>query len=384
LNKSVLSTGCGLTYDSTAVKLRSAVLISEQNMPFSKQVHDRSNTMISILYGYYVRYSEQQKLPTPLISALRRPKQAPSKFAGASKLALVGAYLLAANYGWGSVTACATKTALSSFGTGTGSGCYETDKTFSNFAVANDTSNGGVAQSTGTVDIAGSDTFSSEKLNTPWTVSEAFTGATVADFQAIGTGRLTTAGTMTMLVNSTNAFLTSPGYPTPRAGAQNFITSVSLSTSGVTGNSTGTPDSLVVIETFCIGNGACTTGTGGDQITLTATYGNNTGTPSYSCSLGTGVTPASAHIVAASCPATASATPITVAFSLNVTTLTVSDNYSMVVHGNNGGNTTVTLNNFTNVFGEEELAPEPSTFALLGAALAGIGVFRWSKRKRRL
>jgi hypothetical protein len=304
-------------------------------------------------------------------------------FSRASRCALIAVFVLAANYSWASVAACTTKAALNSFGTGTGNGCYETDKTFSNFGVANNSANGGVVQNASKVDITGTDTFGgTEKLNTLWTVSEAFTGVTVADFQATGTTGLQTAGTMSMLVNSTNAFLTNPTYPAPRPGAQNFITSVSLSTSGATGNSTGTADSLVVVETFCIGNGACTTGATGDEIILTATYGNNTGTPSYTCALGAGVFAANAHIVASSCPGTASATPITVQFSLNVTTLTVSDSYSLIVHGNNGNATTVTLNNFTDVFGEEELAPEPSTFVLFGSALAAVALFRFQRRKQ--
>ena len=303
-------------------------------------------------------------------------------FSRISKCALAGVFVLAANYSWGSVAACTTKATLASFGaTATADGCYETDKTFSNFGVVNNSANGGVAQSTSTVDIAGTDTFVSEKLNTPWTVSEAFSGATVADFRATGTGGLQTAGTMSMLVNSTNAFLTNLSYPTPQAGATNFITSVSLSTSGITGNSTGTADSLVVIETFCIGNGACTTGAGGDEVILTATHGNNTGTPSYTCALGAGVTAATAHIVGSTCPAGSSATPITVSFSLNVTTLTVTDGYTLIAHSNSGNNTTVTLNNFTNVFGEDELAPEPSTFVLFGSALAGVLLLRIRKRE---
>jgi hypothetical protein len=303
-------------------------------------------------------------------------------FSRTSKFALFGVFALCANYGWGSVAACTTKATLASFGAATGAGCYETDKTFSNFGVVNGSNSAGVPQSASTVDIAGTDTFGgTEILNVPWTVSEAFTGATVANFQATGNGETRTQGTMSMLVNSTNAFLTNPSYPTPQAGAQNFITSVSLSTSGVTGTSTGTPDSLVVIETFCIGNGACTTGAGGDEVILTATYGNNSATPSYTCALGAGVTAATAHIVGTSCPAGQSVTPITVSFSLNVTTLTVSDSYALTAHGNLGANTTVTLNNFTNVFGEDELAPEPSTFVLFGSALAGLALLRFQKHK---
>lgn len=299
----------------------------------------------------------------------------------APRLAAIGTLLLAAN-GWGSTAACITKASLSSFGaTATGSGCYETDQTFSNFATVNGSTSTGVAQSNSTIDIAGSDTFTSETLNTPWLVSEAFSGATAADFAVTGTGGATTKGTMSMLVNSTNAYLTNPTYPHPQAGANNFITSVSLATSGTTGDANNNDDSLVVVEMFCIGSGACTTGAGGDEVILTATYGNNSSTPSYTCALGAGVTAATAHIAAASCPGTASAAPIVVSFSLNVTTLTVTDIYTLAAHVNAaGGNTTVTLNNFTDVFGEEELAPEPSSFFLLGLALAAVAALRLRRK----
>jgi hypothetical protein len=300
------------------------------------------------------------------------------------KLAVIGTFLLAANYSWGSTAACTTRATLSSFGVTaptTGDGCYETDKTFSNFAVVSGSSGTGITQSTSTVKIQGSDTFVSETLNTPWNVSEAFSGATVADFAVTGTGGATTKGTMSMLVNSTNAFLTNPSYPTPVAGATNFITSVSLSTSGKTGNANNNDDSLIITETFCIGNAACTAT---DEIILTATYLNNSSTPSYTCAFGAGGTAATTHTVAGSCSGTASASRDVVSFSINVTTVTVVDVYTLAAQVNAaGGSTTVTLKNFTDVFGEEELAPEPSTFLLLGSALAGVAVLRRRKQPLR-
>jgi hypothetical protein len=310
------------------------------------------------------------------------------RFCRPSKLAVMGTFLLAANYGWSSTAACKTQATLASFGVTaptTGDGCYETDKTFSNFAVINGSSTGvgtgtNFTQSTSTIDIAGSDTFSSEKLNTPWSVSEAFTGVG-SDFSVTGTGGITTKGTMSMLVNSTNAFLTNPSYPKPVAGATNFINTMSLSTSGTTGNANAGDDKLIVTETFCIGNAPCTAT---DEVILTATYGNNSSTAGYTCGFGAGGSAATADVVAGSCSATSSATPDVVQFSLNVTTVTVVDVYTLVAHVNSaGGGTTVTLNNFTDVFGEEELAPEPSTFILLGSALAGVAVLLRRKQSQR-
>jgi hypothetical protein len=46
------------------------------------------------------------------------------------------------------------------------------------------------------------------------------------------------------------------------------------------------------------------------------------------------------------------------------------------------GATTNTLTSFSIDYGNEEVTPEPSTFALLGAALAIVGVFERTKRNR--
>jgi hypothetical protein len=82
--------------------------------------------------------------------------------------------------------------------------------------------------------------------------------------------------------------------------------------------------------------------------------------------------------VGTSCPGTTSATPITVLFATNVVTLNVSDNYVLDVHST----TTTSLTDFADTFGEEELAPEPSTFILFGSALVGIVALRIRKRKQ--
>jgi hypothetical protein len=305
----------------------------------------------------------------------------------ASRFALAGAFLLAANYGWAVTAACPSSgTALSNL-TNTSPFnlyCYDTDKTFYNFAVSGTGTNGGVSQTTSTVDIAGANTLGTYSLNTPWTTTATFTGATAADFQATSLGTFTnavTTGTMTWLVDSASTAVNTAGqgYPTPQAGASNVITGLTFNASGVTGNSSA-GDSLVVTQTFCIGLSACTTGATGDTITIAATWANNATTPTYSC---TALTDSDATCT--------SATSNVVTFnSSNIQLLNVTDLYTLTAKDNltspplTANPTTVTLTNFNDVFAEEELSssPEPSTFILMGSALVGVAALRFRKRKQ--
>ncbi|MGA3186283.1 MAG: PEP-CTERM sorting domain-containing protein [Bryobacteraceae bacterium] len=295
-------------------------------------------------------------------------KQVLRGFGAPSKTAIIGAFLLSANFGWG-ITASCTDTppnTLSAFGTGNNAGCYETDKTFTNFAVVD---NGSTVnpQSTSTLAILGSDNFTG--VGSPWTVNAVFTGVggNPLDLTGHGPPDLLTAGTLSMLVNSTNTFLTNPSYPTPAPGDTNFITTVSLSTFGATGNSGFDPDTISVTETVCVGvNVTCTAA---NEVTLTATYGNNTSAPTYGCVAGV-----SSNAV---CGLATSSSPIIATYVAPVTTVTVYDAYALDVGSNT--TTTVQLNNFTNSFGEGEFStvPEPSTLLLFGTAFAAIAAFRF-------
>jgi hypothetical protein len=61
-----------------------------------------------------------------------------------------------------------------------------------------------------------------------------------------------------------------------------------------------------------------------------------------------------------------------------VTTLNVTDQYTIAGYGG-----TNTLANFANSFGDFDgsSTPEPSTFVLLGSALAGLGLVRLRRKK---
>ena len=279
--------------------------------------------------------------------------------------------ILMSSVSWAADASCATKATLASYGTGTANGCYEIDQTFSNFLVTSGSAGTGTtAQTTSTDDIAGSSTFSA--VTTPWTVTSTFSGATAADWEVVGgTGGANTEGTITYVTNTNQAEFTVPGYPTPSAGNSIAISSLSLTASASTG--TNAADTITITETFCIGSAACTTGATGDTITLTATYsGTSDTTATYGC---TALTDSGA-----TCGSASSATPITVTFATQATTLNFSDNYNLVAHGG----TTDTLNDFFNTFNTDEIgAPEPSTFLLLGAGLAGFGLLRLRVARRR-
>ncbi len=91
----------------------------------------------------------------------------------------------------------------------------------------------------------------------------------------------------------------------------------------------------------------------------------------YTCAVGSGVTSSF------TCGTGSSASAITVAFNINVSTLNVNDAYTMAVHGG----TTDTLTSFTNVWGDDEATLEPSTFVLLGTALTGLGFLRHRRKQ---
>jgi hypothetical protein len=269
--------------------------------------------------------------------------------------------------------------ALSNIGTGTGNGCYTVDQTYSNFAVTNNS--GAPVQSTHTVDIAGSSTWASDA--TPWINTETFSENTAADSNTAapwtytGCCGLQLDASISNITNSTEAYFSPSGYPTPPSGESLLITNLSLSAVASTGLNGG--DEIVVDLEFCIGAAACTTsGATGNQIFLQEFFvGSNATTPAfYQC----GYYSTSANAGATCSTVGSSSSPITVTFNNPVPTLNVTAYYDLFTPGT--GATTNTLTSFSIDYGNEEVTPEPSTFALLGAALAIVGVFERTKRNR--
>lgn len=259
--------------------------------------------------------------------------------------------LLLSSVSFATTASCNTLAELASYGTRTSDGCYEIDQTFGNFAVSS--AGTGIAQSTSTDDILGSSNFST--VTSPWTVTSTFSGATVADWEA---GGATTEGTITYQTNTTEAYFTSGTYPTPSPGDYIAITSMNLTVSGSAEG--GTPGSIAVTETFCIGAGPCTVGASGNTIILSATFDNSL-TPTYACSVLTDS--------GATCGSASSASPITLTFAEPAVTLDFSDNYNLVGSGN-----MTAISNLFNTDGTN--VPEPSMFLLLGGGLGGALLLR--------
>jgi hypothetical protein len=292
---------------------------------------------------------------------------------------IVASALVLSSMSWATEASCSTTTALSNIGTGTGNGCYTVDQTYSNFTVT-DQSSGAPTQSTSTVSIAGSSTWTSDA--TPWTNTITFSGNTGAGSNTAAPWSVTGSASSFedlqafpfYVTNSTESasYFPPPGYPVPPAGDSLLITSVSLNAVGSTGANTA--DGIYAGLEFCIGPAACGGYSGsGNVIYLLAEFlGAGVTTPTYICMAGTSAS--------AACSAASSSSPITVTFSSPIPTLNFGDNYDLFAAS--GTPSTVTLTDFSINYGNEELTPEPSTFTLLGAALAVASVFERRKRKR--
>jgi PEP-CTERM motif-containing protein len=277
---------------------------------------------------------------------------------GASKLVVASTLLLSANGAWALSTSCAASpyNSLATVGT---TGCYEVDKTFTNFASSTDFL-------TPTLGLGGTfidGSSSGYSPTNPYTVSETFYGSAAGGAWTATGG--TTSGDFTETVNSANNPV-NPGYPS--GSNPNFITSVSLTTSGSAGD--GTNDRLIVYQRFCL-SGSPTNCGATNFVTIEAIYNSGDSTPNYSCKV-TGA------IAGVSC-ASPTSDMANILFSDQVTTLLVQNAYTLQEPG---GATTVTLNFFEDTFGEQVGVPEPSTLVLFGSALAAIAALRLRQRKQ--
>ena len=249
-------------------------------------------------------------------------------------------------------------------GGGAALGCEQVDKEFNNFNYSTGGSNPEAGGSVGTT-FAGSNptgaigvTFGS--VNPTWAVSSA-------------------GDTSTGVVTYTNTV--DPAYG-PGGGAFYAITSLELFATASFTLPAGTSDNVTLFEYFCAGgSAACTTGTLTDGINLAAP------TAGYIefVDQGNGVGSNSNEFICFNNGAT-SCTP-TAGFLINFATSIyhagfTSINVASDISVSSVSGTQVSLNNFTENYFETLDTPEPSTFLLMGSALAGVAALRFRKRKQ--
>ncbi len=282
--------------------------------------------------------------------------------------------LLTPSASWAAIGSCTTTHTLAFYAvSGAGNqnaGCYDTDKSFTNFTVTDTGS--GTTQTTATDQIQGSSTFTT--VTSPWTVSASFTPTTASNWQITGSFGTTLQASINYWVNSSGAFITPGGggnteYPTATPGDYFAITSASLANAvGSTGGNG--QDNITIQETFCVGTGACTAA---NTITLTATFSGNTDTTaSFTCAVG-----GSVGATIGTCQS-ANSGVFNFAATFHPITLNVTNTYSLEVHNN----TTDTLSRFDNIFGEAEFTPEPSSFVLMGSGVLALVAARRKLFKR--
>jgi hypothetical protein len=246
---------------------------------------------------------------------------------------------------------------------GASAGCEQVDKEFNNFSYSAGGSNPEAGGSVGTT-FAGS---------TP-------TGAIGITFGSSSpVWSVTSAGaTSTGVVTYTNTV--DPAYG-PGGGAFYAITSLELFATASFTLPAGTSDNVTLFEYFCAGgSAACTTGTLTDGINLAAP------TAGYIefIDQGTGSGSTSSEVICFNNGAT-SCTP-TSGFLINFATSNYSAGFTNIlvssgISVSSVSGTQVSLNNFTENFFETLDTPEPATFGLMGAALAGLSLLGLRKRR---
>ena len=270
-----------------------------------------------------------------------------------TKITRAAAFALAASYAWGSNAACSTSpsyTQATSYGSGTTAGCYVLDKTFSAFSE--------LAVGTGDFYLAGGQSGYTNGFGS-YSASVQFTASATGDPWIVSENGLLN-NQLNFIVDSANTYGFDSTYPTQPSAS--LITSVSLS--GADGAGTGGGLIQVeVVEEFCIGAGGCNFAqTNSIELTLT---------DSGSGLLG------DCHIFGHVAGATCLSNQASVTFSDVVTSLSVYSSYQLIAPSTNG---LVALDYFEDTFGEDGITPEPSTFVLMGSALAGLAALRLRKR----
>jgi hypothetical protein len=258
---------------------------------------------------------------------------------------------------WGNVAACASPQPLGPAVVGAGNGCWYQDANFDNFNVSSATGGGSSLFPLTTGITSGS----TDSTNIQLTPPPGTTVDTLA-FKSEGTSSETSCSTQSWCVSQSSS-LASQSFTYGVVGSVDYL---SLS-DGTVASPAQSGNVITTEEQFCLGSTTFNCGT------MSATYGylkvqqTSTGTGQFTtvftvCTPGAGgcttATPGAAGITIL--PQTQIAIQDTVSISTQATLLDP-----------------VFIDGFDNEFD----TPEPSTFILLGGALAGLGLLRFRHRK---
>jgi len=260
-------------------------------------------------------------------------------------------------------------------------GCAAVDLSFSNFGLsASNTGENGFVTPT-LANTAVYSTNSGSSGNTVGPISLTINPVTGGDWDA-STGD--NAGNGNMVFTVSYAVMThnggfwnggsGPTYAAPNPGYDWFLDVITPTISGVANNSVSSTQTITVLTTLCLGQTSIAGCTGANQATILATIPETPGAISYTCN-------GNAGGVGFNFSCTNGVVNINNAF--HATQVGVSSAFTMNhVAAFGTGAPLIDLNSYTLSYSQFADTPEPSTFGLLGSALAGLGFLARRRRRR--
>lgn len=314
-------------------------------------------------------------------------------------LAFVAIVGVSAGLGRASVTACGSATAsdLASVASGINGanassntptqGCSQTDLGFSNFAV-NPQAGSGTGNGPAPGSIAATTTGG---VLGPGNATVSDIGISFAAAAGFTTGSNTAVA---QTINETIGFQATPNLGRPGSNVEpaapsiwelTGVTALSITGLSVAADSNGGiptgagAPSVQITETVCIGqtSSASCVGTNEAILTILETYtGDSTGAiDTFSALNGSSCTGVSSSFGCVASGGSITFNPVTSVFVTEQVVL----NHPIAV---GTGAYSIAFSSFTDPFQQEADSPEPSTFLLLGAALASLGAIRLRRRKQ--